>query len=92
MGVHEGRVRVNPWRTFLDRPKTGHRDYSEESACLGKQAHDTWASAEQAVERIITENVEAGTPHKSSRLSSYRCRYCGKWHVGHSAGPFQVLS
>lgn len=66
------------------------RDYSEASTCAGKVRHEEWASAEAAVQRIVHENIAAGTPAKSNGLSTYRCPYCWSWHVGHSRVPVQI--
>lgn len=63
------------------------RDFSAERSCAGKVRHLDWASAEQHVREIIEFNIVNDRPTKSSRLGSYRCSYCGGWHVGHGRGP-----
>lgn len=47
-------------------------------ACDGKKAHDTRQGATDSM-NILIGNGAAG-------LRVYRCRFCGKWHVGHPTG------
>ena len=65
------------------------RDFSEQHACLGKVSYARWRDAETATLRIIEENIDAGTSHRSGGLGVYRCDFCANWHVGHSRGPRQ---
>lgn len=45
-------------------------------ACAGKQRHETQT---EAVAHII--HLRQSFP--AERLRSYKCRFCGGWHVGH---------
>ena len=65
-------------------------DYTEASACTGKIAHTEWSDAEAAVQRIVAENIDAGTPKHSNGLGAYRCPFCGSWHVGHSLQGYKA--
>lgn len=43
----------------------------EVSACLGKQKHD----------RATARRIERRYPE----AESYKCRFCGHWHLGHKS-------
>jgi hypothetical protein len=48
-------------------------------ACASKQQHPSWASARKAATRAKRD----GWDH----MEPYRCPGCGRYHVGHPAGP-----
>lgn len=54
---------------------------TEVLSCYGKVAYRSPADAVVAVQRM-KKGREA---HK--RASHYRCRHCGRWHVGNSTPP-----
>jgi len=48
-------------------------------ACLGKRAYASKVEAMQAAYALRSEGI----------VGTYRCRWCGQWHVGHV--PRRVL-
>ena len=60
--------------------KNPYRDEVENvSSCIGKDAFDTKALAE----KVRTKMSRHG---RGSKLGSFKCRMCHKWHVGTLTG------
>jgi hypothetical protein len=57
-------------------------------ACLGKRAFPSRKNATGAAINAARREMEnARTPEEQKRselLQAYRCRLCGRWHIGHS--------
>ena len=70
--------------------KRSKRDFSEASQCGEKRKYEQWAEAETEVLRIIDFHHARGTMRRLALIGSYRCQFCGFWHVGHGAGPRQI--
>lgn len=45
-----------------------------EAACSGKKVYLTYSAARGSARFVIRRFGE--------RVSPYRCRYCGRWHLG----------
>lgn len=54
------------------------RKATRQRGCVGKLRHADQAGARAHVARRVAEGAAR------ERLSTYRCRHCGGWHVGHS--------
>lgn len=57
------------------KPETGSQVIEHAAACRGKAVYLTWTAAERKARRMRHRTRE--------RLEPYRCRFCGRWHVGH---------
>lgn len=49
--------------------------------CRGKQKHATKGIAEAAIRSLVKREMEP----RDTRLSTYWCVRCRRWHIGHSA-------
>lgn len=49
--------------------------------CVGKIAHETKQAALSHVFSLVRGGARKG------RVSAYKCKVCGKWHVGNAAPP-----
>jgi rubrerythrin len=67
------RARPRPWQTG-GPPDTPDPAQQRARECRGKVAHDNQVAAEQAAIEHEHRFGEA--------KSVYRCRFCGRWHVG----------
>ena len=50
--------------------------------CRGKRWYPSKAHAQSAVRRSQLERGQDG------RMNAYRCKACGRWHIGHR--PYRV--
>lgn len=53
------------------------QDRREKAQCFGKQAFESAVLAKEVVKRM-NRNKRKPIP-----ADSYRCDFCGKWHIGH---------
>lgn len=53
---------------------------SRESSCTGKIAHNTQKQATYAAARYEQDQNLA-----KHAMTAYKCRYCRKWHIGHTS-------
>lgn len=57
------------------------------NACTSKRRHDNpdaaWAAA-KALRKSGKDYKSARLVGGGVRLSAYRCKFCGGWHIGHS--------
>jgi hypothetical protein len=54
----------------------------QNSSCAGKVAFETLAAAQEQISRFRKRRNFKN--RRSARLNAYRCRFCGRYHVGNT--------
>lgn len=73
-GKGRKRARPRPWQTGAASSAVPDPGEQRARQCRGKVAHANEVAAEQAA---LEHEHRFGEPK-----SVYRCRFCGRWHVG----------
>lgn len=61
--------------------KSGPTPKQQQRRCVTKRSYDNQAAADAAIESQARERG-----FYAPDWSSYRCRHCARWHIGHRPG------
>lgn len=61
----------------------------ERTGCGDKHGHETEENAMVAVRKTLIRNRKKGYVDHGF-LKPYKCRFCGKWHIGHTRDDAEI--